>query len=146
MINTTHMQSKMVMCECRQPVSPDHTPPEIQPASGEIPWKIILLPQESQISFLINFASYYKRKARLWMMSGLFSPRIPFNEVHLIVSSEQLEIYLRKPWDQAVILMLTFSGTIPTPPGEENLEHLLAQAHLMVEKCVAVPTKKNAQG
>ncbi len=31
--------------------------------------------------------------------------------------------------------MRTFSGIIPPPPGEESLEHWLAQAHLMVEEC-----------
>lgn len=42
----SQMQCKIVLCECKQPVSPEHTPPEIRPASGEFPWKITLLTQK----------------------------------------------------------------------------------------------------
>lgn len=136
----SYMQSKIVLCECRQPVNPDHTPPEIRPASGEIPWKIILLtPRESE-QFSDKFRKLLQEEGKTMDdVRALFSKdplqgSSPDSIIRAV--GDLLEKTMRPSSDANAFRRLrTFSGTIPTPPGEESLEHWLSHAQLIVEEC-----------
>lgn len=138
----SQMQCKIVLCECKQPVSPEHTPPEIRPASGEFPWKIILLTQKETEPerFSDKFRKLLQEEGKTMDdVRALFSPEpLQGSSPDSIIRAvgDLLEKTMRPSSDTNAFRRLrTFSGSIPTPPGEESLEHWLAQAHLMVEEC-----------
>lgn len=148
----SQMQCKIVLCECRQPVSPDHTPPEIRSVRGELPWKIILLtnrdtetPQFSdKIRKLLQEEGKTMDDVRALFSKEPLHGSSPDSIIRAV--GDLLEKTMRPSSDNTVFRRLrTFSGTIPTPPGEESLEHWLAQARLMVEECTGSNREKRTR-
>ncbi len=138
----SQMQCKFVLCECRQAVSLDHTQPEIRPVQGELPWKIILLTSKDTetTQFSDKFCKLLQEEGKtIDDVRALFSKEplagsTPDSIIRAV--GDLLEKTMKSSRDSTVFRRLrTFSGIIPPPPGEESLEHWLAQAHLMVEEC-----------
>lgn len=115
-------QCLVVLCICSEAVNPSVLPPEVMPISGGDPW-------------------------------SLSKPEAPHSDVgdrpaETSTSDTQLNALLKTVGDilekvprpvptenTAFRRLRAFSGTIPTPNGEETLDTWLMQARLMVDEC-----------
>lgn len=130
-----------VLCECREKISASQVPSEVLPVSGGA-WKILVaLDGEPDVDVfqekLVQFLSQEgKSMSDLQgvvnpLLSGMTSPE---NIIRAI--GELLEKTSKPPSDgQAYRRLRIFSGTVPTPAGEESSENWLEQAKLMVTEC-----------
>ncbi len=134
--------SNLALCECRQPVDPDHTPSEIILPGGESPWETILLTHSVSTpqTFSSKLQKLMKEEGKTMSDVKAFFSREPMEgsspDSIIRAVGDLLEKTMKPSSDNNAFRRLrTFSGIVPTPLGEESLEHWLAQAYLMVEEC-----------
>lgn len=119
---------QLVLCECRETINPELVPTELFSAEGEEPWKVVVVQRSVPIS-----ADFEEKLARFLVgegksltdLQGLLSPSgssASSLEANIRAVGELLEKTGKPPSDNVYRRLRTFSGTVPTPQGEETLE------------------------
>lgn len=129
----------LVLCECRETVKSERVPFEVYPINGGGPWSVITADEgqvtSAQIQRLFGQQQTEGRSTN--------DPRAPFLSKEAVASSTEAILHAvselldkTKSSDHGSYRRLrTFSGLLPTPAGEEQFDHWLGQARLMVEEC-----------
>uniref|UniRef100_A0A9J8DI63 Uncharacterized protein n=1 Tax=Cyprinus carpio carpio TaxID=630221 RepID=A0A9J8DI63_CYPCA len=125
-----------VLCECKEKVVRSQVPPEILPIGGMGTWPIIMVggnSEEATTSERSDSVSPDREngaRGETLLGSSASSPEAIIRAVGDLLSK------IEKPASEGSSYrrLRIFSGTIPTPSGEESLEHWLEQAYLMVEE------------
>ncbi|KAK3505930.1 hypothetical protein QTP70_003642 [Hemibagrus guttatus] len=135
--------SYMVLCECKETVRGECVPPEIFPDTGAEPWLIIRADEALQT----DVPGFNQKLAGLLQAEGktlddlrtLFPGEEPVSnptEAILRAVTDLLDKTAKPTGEQVSYRRLRFfSGLLPTPAGEEQLDHWLEQARVMVEEC-----------
>ncbi|XP_071374846.1 paraneoplastic antigen Ma1 homolog [Centroberyx affinis] len=141
-LSDTQTGNSLVLCECSEGVDPDCIPPYLQPVNGGSAWKISLFtePVSPADDFLAKLNKLMAEEGKT------------VNDVHALLSTDvpqenSPESIIRAVGDllgktmrptnenNAFRRLRMFSGNLPTPAGEESLDHWLEQARLMIEEC-----------
>uniref|UniRef100_A0A3B4DUJ8 Paraneoplastic antigen Ma1 homolog n=1 Tax=Pygocentrus nattereri TaxID=42514 RepID=A0A3B4DUJ8_PYGNA len=135
-------QSLTVLCECKEKINPKLVPPEVIPEDGSERWKIIITDGASIESddFLKKLNGLLKAEGKtLDDLQGLYSqPTRPLSSTESIAQTMSALLSQNRsvPLEgHSYRRLRMFSRVIPTPAGEESLEHWLEQAYVMVEEC-----------
>lgn len=119
-----------VLCECKEIVQGDLVPPEVFPIEGGEPWRVIIADPKAPVSG----PSFTETQSAE-------NPSMSSTEAILRAVSDLLDKTSRSDHGSYRRLRV-FSGVFPTPAGEEQFEHWLSQARLMVEECDSSPKEK----
>ncbi len=116
------LDSHRVLCESKEMVDPTKVPPELLPEGKTKSWRIVVT-SESHAP-----PSPLKSLLEETQESG--------SAESIIRAVGDLLTKMGKPSGEnsSYRRLRVFSGTVPTPVGEESLEHWLEHAHLMVEE------------
>ncbi len=116
------LDSHRVLCESKEMVDPTKVPPELLPEGKTKSWRIVVT-SESHAP-----PSPLKSLLEETQESG--------SAESIIRAVGDLITKMGKPSGEnsSYRRLRVFSGTVPTPVGEESLEHWLEHAHLMVEE------------
>lgn len=135
----------LVLCECKEVIDPAHIPPELLPTEGEEAWKVVVALAEVPISEFSKFLS--EEGKSMSDLQALFtqSTSTASSPESIIRAVGELLEKTSKPLTDASAYhrLRTFSGTVPTPTGEESLENWMEQARLMTVECECSEKKKN---
>ncbi|XP_034034994.1 paraneoplastic antigen Ma1 homolog [Thalassophryne amazonica] len=131
----------LVLCECREPVSAERVPPEVAAPEALAAWPIITAFDKSSLQDDFNLKLIALLQAEGKTMNdvqALFadSQPTPSPEESLIRAVTNLIDKTNKPAaeSEGYRCLRVFSGILPTPAGEEQFDHWLEQAYLMVEE------------
>ncbi len=131
-------------CECREAVDPTRCPIELKPTDDET-WMIITGVERVPTStvpagFADKLSQFLHGEGKsMTDLQALFpplsaSPSSPESIIRAV--GEILEKTVRPPSDgNAYRRLRTFSGMVPTPTGEETMEHWMEQAKMMITEC-----------
>ncbi|KAL0151367.1 hypothetical protein M9458_053361 [Cirrhinus mrigala] len=133
--------ASLVLSECREVINPSHIPPELVPAPGEETWKVVVASAAVPVSdFSQKLSKFLSEEGKSMSdLPALFTQPSsnagsPESIIHAV--GELLEKTSKPSSDASAYRRLrTFSGTVPTPTGEENLESWMEQARLMTAEC-----------
>uniref|UniRef100_A0A3B4DN85 Uncharacterized protein n=1 Tax=Pygocentrus nattereri TaxID=42514 RepID=A0A3B4DN85_PYGNA len=134
--------SLVVFCECREVVDITRVPSEVIPSDGRATWKLIISdePSSSTEDFTEKLSRLLREEGKTWSdipaLHALSSSYVSGPESIIQAVGDLLEKASKPSCESNAYKRLrTFSGTSPTPAGEETLENWLEQAKLMVEEC-----------
>ncbi|XP_038135153.1 uncharacterized protein LOC119779547 [Cyprinodon tularosa] len=136
----------VVLCACSQTVNIDAIPPEVRPEEGD-PWQLSI-PLDSSAQSVVPpdtpIAMSTDSDAGVAGTPDTSSPSDPHFTALLKTVGDILEKVPRPiaPENTAFRRLRPFSGTAPTPNGEENLDTWLMQARLMVDECECSASEK----
>lgn len=125
-----------VLCECKERIVIDQVPPEILPVGEAMAWPVVVVAEEPAAATPSGKSDCASPGTD---NEGCFKPLLGSSASSpeaIIRAVGDLLAKIEKPAGDASSYrrLRIFSGTIPTPPGEESLEHWLEQAYLMVEE------------
>ncbi|CAI5678658.1 unnamed protein product [Oreochromis niloticus] len=115
-----------VLCETKEKVDATRIPPEVYPMGAGEPWSIIVIAEASPREGFSQSKSKHGAEAQ---ENG--------NSAESIIRAVgDLLAKMERPSSEASSYrrLRMFSGTVPTPVGEETFEQWVEQAHLMVEE------------
>lgn len=124
-----------VLCECREAVNPLTAPPVLLPDEGEDPWRVVIVQEcdPSPAKFTEKLTMFLAKEGK--SMQDLQSLVSPFShsagspESIIRAVGDLLDKMGRQTTDSSAYRWLrTFSGSVPTPTGEENMENWMDQA------------------
>uniref|UniRef100_A0AAR2JPL1 PNMA family member 1 n=1 Tax=Pygocentrus nattereri TaxID=42514 RepID=A0AAR2JPL1_PYGNA len=134
--------SLVVFCECREVVDITRVPSEVIPSDGRATWKLIISdePSSSTEDFTEKLSRLLREEGKTWSdipaLHALSSSYVSSPESIIQAVGDLLEKASKPSCESSAYKRLrTFSGTSPTPAGEETLENWLEQAKLMAEEC-----------
>ncbi|XP_060757027.1 paraneoplastic antigen Ma2-like [Neoarius graeffei] len=107
-----------VLCECKEKVDPTKVPSELSPSGQEDKWRIVISSESLG-------------------EEGDFPETPPSASADTLIRAEgDLLSKMAKPSNEnsSYRRLRIFSGTVPTPTGEESYEHWIEHAHLMVDE------------
>lgn len=116
------LDSHRVLCECKERVDPTKVPPELLPVGKTKKWMIVIASESTAPSSPLR--------------SLLEEPSEGGSAESIIRAVGDLLTKMGKPSgdNSSYRRLRVFSGTLPTPVGEESFEHWLEHARLMVEE------------
>ncbi len=139
----------LVLCESKEQIDPNLVPPEILPGSGAEPWKIVISSGEDTSSedFATKVHNLLQSERRTAEdLQAMFLSAVSENsspDAIIRAVGDLLEKTGKTPSETGGYRRLKmFSGTIPTPAGEEQFEHWMEQAWLMVEESEGTAKEK----
>ncbi|XP_038574937.1 uncharacterized protein LOC119902683 [Micropterus salmoides] len=124
----------MVLCETNEDLSTAPVPPYVQPSEEEEPWPIVILGEFSPTAedFSSKLKGLFQAEGR--SMDDLQSLLNPTESI-LRAVGDFLEKATKPPSEGGGYRRLrTFSGVSPVPVGEEQFDHWMEQAWLMVKE------------
>lgn len=129
-----------ILCECREVIDPTRIPAELQRAEGEETWRVIVASVDVPASgFSEKLAKFLHEEGKSMIdLESLFhssSSSAGSPESIIRAVGDLLEKTKPSGDSNAYRRLRMFSGTIPTPSGEENLENWMEQARLMTAEC-----------
>lgn len=132
----------MILCESKE-IAAEEVPPWITPPGDEEAWPIIIVAEEETPETEEEFSQklagllHAEGKTKEDLKSMLNTEESPTGPTESILRAlGDLLDKMKPPTEQGSYRRLRlFSGTMPTPAGEEQFEHWLEQARLMVEEC-----------
>lgn len=131
--------SQLVLCECRETFDQGRVPAEILPKDSEQAWKVEFVGSSPPAPE--DFATKLKRLLdtegrSLADAKALLSP-LPASSPEAVIQAigELLEKNKNSNEGTAYKRLRVFSGVVPTPSGEESMEHWIEQAKLMISEC-----------
>ncbi|XP_034560089.1 uncharacterized protein LOC117827597 [Notolabrus celidotus] len=131
----------LVLCECRETVTAENVPPEVTAPEGSTAWSIITAfnKPKPQDDFNIKLNALLQTEGKTMNdVQALFteSQHTPSPEESLIRAVTDLIDKTNKPAAESggYRRLRVFSGIVPTLAGEEQFDHWLEQAYLMVEE------------
>uniref|UniRef100_A0A9J8A271 Uncharacterized protein n=3 Tax=Cyprinus carpio TaxID=7962 RepID=A0A9J8A271_CYPCA len=124
------LDSHRVLCECKETVDPTKVPPELLPEDKMKKWMIVI--------------AYESPTPSSPLKSLLEEPPESGSAESIIRAVGDLLTKMGTPSgdNSSYRRLRVFSGTLPTPVGEESLEHWLEHARLMVEESECSPKEK----
>uniref|UniRef100_A0A3Q2SPC9 Uncharacterized protein n=1 Tax=Fundulus heteroclitus TaxID=8078 RepID=A0A3Q2SPC9_FUNHE len=137
---SARLNRRMVLCECKESVNEERVPSEVVAMDGGEAWPVIIIGKaqaaaeefNSKLQGLLH--SEGKTMEDLKSLFPSTPPPTSSTESILRAVGDFLD-KTSKPADGGSYGRLRiFSGTLPTPPGEEPFDHWLEQAWLMVEE------------
>lgn len=129
-IYNAKLDSLTVLCECKEEVDPSKVPPEILPTGAQAAWMIVTLPPDA--SPTVRPAD--KQDDKNEGAESFYGAHDGSAESIIRAVGDLLSKVEKPVGDGSSYRRLrVFSGIVPTPAGEESLEHWLEQAHLMVD-------------
>ncbi|XP_063746163.1 paraneoplastic antigen Ma2-like [Eleginops maclovinus] len=132
----------MILCECREDLKRENVPAEVMPTDGNEAWPIVIVGEAlsapvDSFSELLAGAQQAEERTGEKPQSRSPTPVSPSSQTESILRALGDLLDKTKPTiDHGSYRRLRiFSGTLPIPAGEEQFEHWLEQAWLMVEEC-----------
>ncbi|XP_036433704.1 uncharacterized protein LOC118812695 [Colossoma macropomum] len=134
-------QSLLVLCECREEIDADRVPPKVIPPDGSEPWTVVVAKRKAKAAddFAHKLNQLLQEEGKTMEdLQCLYTPAS--SQSH---TSEPLLRTMSELLSQSRGVQLeghsyrrlrTFSGTLPTPMGEEMLDPWLEQAYMMIEE------------
>ncbi|KAL2093139.1 hypothetical protein ACEWY4_010451 [Coilia grayii] len=135
----TTAASKLVLCECREKIDLSRVPAVVLPKDSEQAWKIEVVrgvdPAPHDFGEKLKKLLHAEGKS-LSDVQALFSP-FPVSSPEAVIRAvgELLEKNKMSNDGTAYKRLRVFSGVVPTPSGEERMEHWIEQAKLMITEC-----------
>ncbi|XP_058626181.1 paraneoplastic antigen Ma2 homolog [Onychostoma macrolepis] len=132
---------QLVLCECRETINPDLIPVELVSTEGEEHRTVVVsqgcVPtsadfEEKLARFLVGEGKTLPDLQAVLSHSG---PSASSPEAIIPAVGDLLEKTGKQPSDNVYRRLRTFSGTVPTPPGEETLDGWVDQARMMIAEC-----------
>uniref|UniRef100_A0A3Q0RPQ5 Paraneoplastic antigen Ma-like C-terminal domain-containing protein n=1 Tax=Amphilophus citrinellus TaxID=61819 RepID=A0A3Q0RPQ5_AMPCI len=130
----------LVLCECKEAVKRDMVPSEVFPIDGGGPWSVVTVDEGLRTSAQGQGSSGPQQakdkpvdEQCALFPEGETAAKSP--EAILRAVSEILDKSKSSSEHGSYRRLRTFSGLLPTPAGEEQFDHWLSQARLMVEEC-----------
>ncbi|KAI7799692.1 hypothetical protein IRJ41_009439 [Triplophysa rosa] len=120
------LNSFLVLCECKEIIDPKQLPPEVTFAAGTTPWHIIVSSVDATDS------GEFSKKVQALFTSSPTESSAPDAIIRAV--GDLLEKTSKIGESGGYRRLRVFSGTIPTSAGEEQFEHWIEQAWLMVEE------------
>lgn len=121
----TKLDKLTVLCECREKVDPTRVPPEVIHPTTKDSWPVIIAVAQSPS----------KNKAPTPLQVLIDTSTSNSSAESIIRAVGDVFSKMERPGESTSYRHLRmFSGTFPTPAGEEALEHWLEQARFMVEE------------
>ncbi|KAM9393987.1 paraneoplastic antigen Ma1 homolog [Pholidichthys leucotaenia] len=144
------VKGDMMLCETHNKVEPSQALPEILPPSGESPWELTLIventdnrPDEFSNKLLSLLASEGKTIADIEPLLTQAKTVRSEDTSSIIRAVGDLLEKVRPPQENNVFCCLhVFSGISPTPAGEETLDTWLEQVQLMLDECDCLSKEK----
>lgn len=133
-----HNDQWMVLCECKESVNSPSVPPDVMPPGQLQPWMLITLfkPTTQPRGFSERLQDFLTAEKK--SMDDLYSiVGATGNSPEAIIRAvgDILEKTVKPPGENNAYRRLRiFSGVLPTPAGEEQFEHWIEQARLMVDE------------
>lgn len=131
----------LVLCECREKVTAENIPQEVAAPEGLTVWPIITVFKkpgpEDDFNVKLNALLQAEGKTLNDVQALFTDPQpTPSPEESLIRAVASLLDKTNKPTAESggFRRLRIFSGIVPTPAGEEQFDHWLEQAFLMVEE------------
>lgn len=130
----------LILCECREVIDPTRIPAELLRAEGGETWRVIVAPVDvPAFGFSEKLAKFLHQEGKsMTDLESLFhstSSSAGSPESIIRAVGDLLEKTKPSGDSNAYRRLRMFSGTIPTPSGEENLENWMEQARLMTAEC-----------
>ncbi|KAK0135440.1 Paraneoplastic antigen Ma3 [Merluccius polli] len=132
----------MILCECREELKRENVPAEVMPTDGNEAWPIVIVGEAlsapvDSFSELLAGAQQAEERTGEKPQSRSPTPVSPSSQTESILRALGELLDKTKPTiDHGSYRRLRiFSGTLPIPAGEEQFEHWIEQAWLMVEEC-----------
>ena len=130
----------LVLCECKEVVKGEMVPFEVFPINGGGPWPVIIAEEATRASTQFQMSGSPQAPGkRVEDLRTLFpedEAAAKSTEAILRVVSDLLDKTTKSSSEHGSYRRLrTFSGSLPTPAVEEQFDHWLGQARLMVEEC-----------
>lgn len=116
----------MALCECREKIDPTKVPSEVKHLTADTSWPIIIASKRS--------TSDEDTPNPLQVLIDASASNSSAESIILAVGDVLSKMGKPSGENSSYRRLRMFSGTLPTPVGEEALEHWLEQAHLMVEE------------
>lgn len=147
----SNLKSFFVLCESKEKIDPTLVPPEVLPVGGAEPWKIVIASGDDTCSedFTTKVHTLLQSEGKTAEdIQAMFSSAVSENsspDAIIRAVGDLLERTGKTSSETGGYRRLRmFSGTIPTPAGEEQFEHWMEQACLMVEEseCTAKEKKR----
>uniref|UniRef100_A0A8C6TUB1 Uncharacterized protein n=1 Tax=Neogobius melanostomus TaxID=47308 RepID=A0A8C6TUB1_9GOBI len=130
-----------VLCQSREKVVAEQVPYEVQPYEGAEAWPIITAfdTPSPEDDFNMKLRTLLQAEGKTFSdVQALFTESQPTSSSaeSLIRAVTDLLDKTSKPASESggYRRLRVFSGTVPTPAGEEQFDHWLEQAYLMVEE------------
>lgn len=139
----------LVLCECREKVTDPSVPTEVLPAEGSPPWPIFIVAASSgavddfntKLNALLQAEGKTMDDVQAFFTGS--QPAPSSTESILRAMGDLLDKTTRPVTESGGYRRLRiFSGIVPTPAGEEQFDHWLEQAYLMVEESDGLPKDK----
>ncbi|CAL9706650.1 unnamed protein product [Knipowitschia caucasica] len=131
----------LVLCECRETVTVEEVPSEVLAPEGLTTWPIITAKDtsEAEEDFNVKLKALLEAEGKTFGdVQALFTePQQPTSSAEMLIRAvTDLLDKTSKPASESggYRRLRIFSGTVPTPAGEEQFDHWLEQAYLMVEE------------
>ncbi|XP_035809415.2 uncharacterized protein LOC118471094 [Amphiprion ocellaris] len=129
----------MVLCESKEKINADSVPPEVHPGEGQEAWPIVIISERAVTDddFSVKVTSLLQAEGKtVEDVQALFpgqSPAPSSTEAILRAVGDLLDKAAKPAAESGSYRRLRiFSGTLPTPAGEESFDHWSEQANLMV--------------
>uniref|UniRef100_A0AAR2K1B1 Paraneoplastic antigen Ma1 homolog n=1 Tax=Pygocentrus nattereri TaxID=42514 RepID=A0AAR2K1B1_PYGNA len=120
------LESLTVLCECREKVNVKTLPPDVLPSNTDRPWRLVGASAEQTTERNKPDENPVLSQAEL---AQTCAPDAIIRAVGELMEKQGRFIGESSAYRR----LRTFSGVVPTPPGEEQLDSWLEQARLMVE-------------
>ncbi|XP_067290350.1 paraneoplastic antigen Ma2-like [Pseudorasbora parva] len=139
-IFNNQLNQYLVLCECKEVVKGEIVPFEVFPIDGGSPWSVIIADAATQASTQVDMSGTQPASDRhaedLRTLFPEDKAAAKSTEAILRAVSDLLDKTSKSSSEHGSYRRLqTFSGLLPTPAGEEQFDHWLGQARLMVEEC-----------
>ncbi|XP_051560270.1 paraneoplastic antigen Ma1 homolog [Myxocyprinus asiaticus] len=134
----------MILCECRGVVDPSSALTELPPVQGAAPWKVVMTskndsptdPNKFTAKLSLFLSGDGKSLTDVQALLTLSSPDPCSPEAIIRAMGKVLNKVHKSSSDGTAYRKLrTFSGLIPTPQGDENVEGWIDQAWMMIQEC-----------
>lgn len=125
-------QGLMVLCECREKVNPEAIPLDVLPEGSDTAWRIFG-PSWKNVSPDEQMRDVAQEPQPVYGPAFQLQASTP--EAIIRAVGDIMQRTSRPVSDNSYRRLRTFSGVLPTPPGEEQLDNWVEQARLMIEEC-----------
>lgn len=127
-------QALTVLCECREKVNTKAIPLDVLPGGSDVPWRIFGPSEEEHVSTEEQIRDAEQEEQQV--PGPAFTLQASTPEAIIRAVGDIMQRTSKPTSDSNLYRRLRiFSGVIPTPPGEEQLDNYIEQARLTIEEC-----------
>uniref|UniRef100_A0A3Q3JSN3 CCHC-type domain-containing protein n=1 Tax=Monopterus albus TaxID=43700 RepID=A0A3Q3JSN3_MONAL len=129
----------LVLCECKGNVSKSEVPSEISPAEGVTAWPLVTVKERvgAELEFSHKLSALLQAEGKSMAdVQALLPKTLPASSPtkSVLRAVGDLLDKTNRSSESGYRRLRMFSGMVPTPVGEEQFDHWLEQAYLMVEE------------